>query len=298
MEDDYETTRRRQAEERRRQREEQRKKRRDMLGLSKYRDCASKDFSIVEERCDDSSPILFPRKRAREDGRRMEKLKEEKRAEEGLRLIEEMYGSSYLNADILLSPPHEDRSKQFVDIDERNRINNISRTDRCNIPSITCMNKTRMSDNSMFKENDATLFLTGDARKVETTSMSGQNCSQNHEVSLVSRVGNNEDSSSDDDIVALARSLQEKKRKLDDKNIRSSPLAKQSTSVKELNKKYTSGNYDSEESNDDIVSLARDASHKKHDTSKRSSFDRCKHEDHNCESDEDLVSVRLLLFHE
>eukprot|EP00557_Chaetoceros_sp_GSL56_P004846 CAMPEP_0176493172 /NCGR_PEP_ID=MMETSP0200_2-20121128/9411_1 /TAXON_ID=947934 /ORGANISM="Chaetoceros sp., Strain GSL56" /LENGTH=460 /DNA_ID=CAMNT_0017890825 /DNA_START=54 /DNA_END=1434 /DNA_ORIENTATION=- len=158
MEDDYEHARRRLAEDRRRQREEERKKRREMLGLIRIRNVGDE---VETENDADSNPILLPRKRTRVDMGRIEKLKEEKRTEEGLRLIQEMYGTSYLNADSLLDSPISHRSNHGKERCKATRLQN------------TASEKNHYDHRESFSSGFATR---NQVEKVIRTSSTGKKC--------------------------------------------------------------------------------------------------------------------------
>jgi hypothetical protein len=141
--DDYEEVRRRKAEERRRKRDAERLKRRTKLGsrpatsvssststpvsvstsnsvasISRESTISTRNISTLDrfKSSSSSTTTSSSRKRNRPDASRIEKLKEEKRAEEGLRLIQEMYGTKYLNADDLLNSDNDndgDESRGF-----------------------------------------------------------------------------------------------------------------------------------------------------------------------------------------
>jgi hypothetical protein len=252
MEDDYEITRRRQAEERRRQREEERKKRREMLGLSKIRDVASNISNTSEiENNSDSSPILLSRKRIRRtDFGRIEKLKEEKQAEEGLRLIQEMYGSSYLNADALMNSPTSHSSYRVTERCESSRIQNNA-TVKNRGESFKSRSATRKQKDELKCISSTDKFCTVDDGSYDQKNISQTNRKNvgNPLASFGLCTKSNNDSSSDEDIVELARILQAKKRRgVSDNNVNNSSVKKIAPSDEERNVDYS---YDASARNDD-----------------------------------------------
>jgi hypothetical protein len=246
MEDDYEITRRRQAEERRRQREEERKKRREMLGLSRFRDFASNvsDTKNENENNSDSSPILLPRKRSRTDLGRIEKLKEDKRAEEGLRLIQEMYGTSYLNADTLLDCPPTER----CEVTQKKSKSNKNSRGEC-VPSsfVSCKQVETLNRTSSIADKFRTADDDDDSDEQKKTSQTNQK----NDGKLLTSSNNYEDSSSDEDIVELARILQEKKRS------RSLPVRKIASSKDESKEECSYNKDQNGDSDEDQSSCVR-----------------------------------------
>lgn len=308
MEDDYEITRRRQAEERRRQREEERKKRREMLGLSKIRDVASNISNTSEiENNSDSSPILLSRKRIRRtDLGRIEKLKEEKQAEEGLRLIQEMYGSSYLNANTLMNSPTSYSSDRVI-----KRCEGSHATLKYRGESFQSRSATRKQEDELKCNYSTDKFCTVDDGSYDQKKISQTN-RRNVGKPLASfglRTKSNNDSSSDEDIVELARILQAKKRRgVSDNYINNSSVKKIAPSDEERNVDYSYYKDRSDDSDEDQwrsrdrvrrrdkTSLGnhRKLSNPQVEESSETKSKKCTllgKEDQDSESEEDLVSI-------
>ena len=100
MDDNYDEDRRRQANEIRRKREEERQEKRAKLGLSTSRQKPSGVSVGSDPKTDETgSPgAQKSRKRNRADSNRFEKLTEDKRVEDGVRLIQKLYGTTYLKS--------------------------------------------------------------------------------------------------------------------------------------------------------------------------------------------------------
>ena len=100
MDDDYDEDRRRQANEIRRKREEERQEKRAKLGMSTSRQKPSGVSVGSDPKTDEtgSPDAQKSRKRNRADSNRFEKLTEDKRVEDGVRLIQKLYGTTYLKS--------------------------------------------------------------------------------------------------------------------------------------------------------------------------------------------------------
>lgn len=211
MDEDYEVGRRRQAEERRRKKAEERQKRKAKLGLSTSRQKPSGVLSVGSDPKTDktgSPGAEKSRKRIR-----VEKLKEEKREKDGIRLIQKMYGTTYLKSDDLFkddSPVEQRSAKQSA------------KTVRCEIsPSsggVIISDDLKADMKSASRSSVESRHYNEQNLKAKSTQgwQTSSSVSTQKKTALPAKLrpswNNNEYSSSDEDLVALAQKLEQKKK--------------------------------------------------------------------------------------
>lgn len=211
MDDDYEVIKRREAEERRRKKNEERQEKRAKLGLSTSRQKPSAGASVGSDPKTDktgSPGAQKSRKRNRADSIRIEKLTEDKRVEDGYRLMQKLYGTTYLKS----SDFEDDLIKDDTPVKQRSGKQSAK----------TVCGETSPSSGDAIISND----LKADMKSASRSSVESRNCNeQNHKAestkgwqtsSFVSTqkntappakprqtFNNNGNSSSDEDLVAF-----------------------------------------------------------------------------------------------
>jgi len=314
MYDDYEDIRRRQTEERREKREEERKKRREKLGItsttarprqpSKSANTTTTRNDDNESRIDTDTPEN-PRNR-------IEKLKEEKRAEEGLRLIQEMYGTKYLNADDIMKNSLHDSPAKAKPKPKNCEFGisplSQSQSQDMNIDNdlkISAKRPSSWSSNGNKSRLDSYAKPQGALKPSSSLPMPKKAAPSPNRMKLV--WAQNDDSSSDDcDLVALAQKLQNKK-KLSPQQRMSTTYNSMASAKKEKSVSYASPkrnmNISDDSSDDDLMKSAFKIKAKQDAISKRAFHDDSSNQNATAEksyakkqdvndsgSDEDLVS--------
>jgi len=210
MDEDYQSIRRRQAEERRKKRDEERQKRRAKLGMT----TRLKPSVVVggDRKKDKASSPASPisRKRIRVNSNRIEKLKEDKRAEDGLRLMEQMYGVQYLKSDELFNEsPVKSSAKQST----KTVLDDISPsplTEDLSDWNVPVKSVARSSSES--RHDNARSIKAKSAQGWQMSSSVYTHSQIKSPVNLRPNLFSNRDSSSDEDLVALAQKLEKKKK--------------------------------------------------------------------------------------
>ena len=288
MTDDYEDIRRNKAEERRRKRDEERKKRRAKFSKLTSTVVASKEDTkttsartrtragseIKSSNC--TSKLSY--KRSRADAERLEKLKEEKRAEDGLRSIKEMFGSKYVNSFNLESrketPPkrkaRSNESKSLALSHSKIFYDGLDRNAKESPLSSSTGRKMGSIGTSQHHKSVRDSFGKG---KPEDTEHHQQTNPLIHDRIKPART-QKDDSDSDEDLIALAQKLQQK-RKLSPQqrmaaSYNSTSAAKKGKVLPHASKTKASINFDDDSSGDDLMEYVNKLETKKIASAKNS----------------------------